>query len=235
MTDLSPTPRPFDLQKTLWPVVGLLLAVFALFELTNLDLWVQDFFFDFTNGKWLVDAKEPVARALFYNGPKYVIILIGLTALVFALGPAPWRERRGLDRRRLWAVFLIIGLVPAGIGQMKANTNVYCPYEIYRYGGEVPYVKVLERHPPEAQPERCGKCWPGGHASGGFALFALAGLFSTRRGQWIGLVAGMSLGWWMGAYQTLKGAHYLSHSLVTMMLAWIGFLLIQRLVRVSRT
>jgi membrane-associated PAP2 superfamily phosphatase len=99
----------------------------------------------------------------------------------------------------------------------------------------VPYVKVLERHPPGAQPERCGKCWPGGHASGGFALFALMGLFSTRRGQWIGLVAGLSLGRWMGAYQTLKGAHYLSHSLVTLMLAWIGFLGFQRLVRVPRT
>jgi membrane-associated PAP2 superfamily phosphatase len=99
MTDLSPTPRPFDLQKTLWPVVGLLLAVFALFELTNLDLWVQDFFFDFTNGKWLVDAKEPVARALFYNGPKYVIILIGLTTLVFALARIFHKKRVEADRR----------------------------------------------------------------------------------------------------------------------------------------
>lgn len=41
---------------------------------------------------------------------------------------------------------------------------------------------------------------------------------------------GLSWGWAMGAYQMLKGAHYLSHILVTMLLAWIGFLLIQRLI-----
>ena len=228
----APTPVSYRLQRTLWPAVAALLVLFTLFEVTDLDLWVQDHFFDFATGQWWVDAKAPVPRAFFYDGPKYLIILLGLTILTFALGPSRWRERRGLERRRLWAVFLTIGLVPAAIGQMKATTNVYCPYEIYRYGGFVPYVKVLERHPPEEQPERCGKCFPGGHASGGFALFALAGLFATRRTQLLGIALGLVAGWSMGVYQMLKGAHYLSHTLVTMMLAWIGFLLIQRLVRV---
>jgi membrane-associated PAP2 superfamily phosphatase len=223
---------PFNLQRTLWPVVVLGLTLFAVFEFTDLDLLVQDRFFDFATGTWMVDATAPLPRALFYNGPKYLIILLGLTVLTLALGPAAWRNRWGLDRRRLWAVFLAIGIVPALIGQMKGSTNVYCPYEIRRYGGDVPYVKVLERHPTNDRPERCGRCFPAGHASGGFALFALAGLFATRRSQLVGLVVGQALGWWMGAYQMLKGAHYLSHTLITMVLAWIGFLLIQRLVRV---
>ena len=124
--------------------------------------------------------------------------------------------------------------MPTAIGEAKAYTNVYCPYEITRYGGQVPYLKVLEWQSPDLQFEHCGKCWPAGHASGGFALFALAGLFATRRSQWIGLAVGMGMGWWMGGYQMLKGAHYLSHTLDTMMIAWIGFLLIQRLLRVPR-
>lgn len=55
-------------------------------------------------------------------------------------------------------------------------------------------MKVLERHPLDQQPERCGRCFPGGHASGGFALFALAGLVATRPNavDWTG--GGVELG-----------------------------------------
>lgn len=72
--------------------------------------------------------------------------------------------------------------------------------------------------------ERCnsaaqGHCWPAGHASGGFALLAfrlLAGDPQRRR-----LVTGLALGagWWMGGYQMLKGAHFISHTLVTLSLS----------------
>lgn len=99
MTNLPP-PRPFDLQKTLWPVVALLLGGFALFELTSLDLWVQDHFFDFATGAWMVHAKAPLPHALFYNGPKYAVILSGLAILTLALGPERWRKKWGLERRR---------------------------------------------------------------------------------------------------------------------------------------
>jgi membrane-associated PAP2 superfamily phosphatase len=37
------------------------------------------------------------------------------------------------------------------------------------------------------------------------------------------------VGWIMGGYQMLKGAHYLSDTLVTMLLAWIIHLLLRRL------
>jgi membrane-associated PAP2 superfamily phosphatase len=35
----------------------------------------------------------------------------------------------------------------------------------------------------------------------------------------------------MGGYQMLKGAHYLSHTVVTMLLAWIVLLVWRRVVR----
>lgn len=223
---------PWALQRTLGPAFVVLLALFACFELTDIDLWLQDRWFDFSTGRWWVDAQAPGPRAVFYDGPKYGIILLGLTLLTLALGPARWRQRWGVERRRLWLAFLCLGLIPALIGQLKASTNVFCPYEIRRYGGDMPYVKVLEPRPSIAEVGRCGRCFPAGHASGGFALFGLAGLFATRRAQAWGVGLGLGVGWLMGGYQMLKGAHYLSHTVVTMLLAWIGFLLLQRLLRV---
>ncbi len=226
----APQPTPWNLHRSFWPALAALVGVIVLFEVTELDLWVQDHFFEFATGKWWVDQRAPVPRAFFYNGPKYLIILLAVTLLTLLLGRTRWRERWGLERKRLGAVMLALALVPIVIGQLKATTNVFCPYEITRYGGDVAYIKAWEPHPAELQPERCGRCYPAGHASGGFALFALAGLVGgSRRVQRWGIGLGLGAGWWMGGYQMLKGAHYLSHTLVTMLFAWIAFLLIQRL------
>ena len=60
------------------------------------------------------------------------------------------------------------------------------------------------------------------------------GLALSRRGQRIGLALALSFGWSMGLYQMLKGSHYLSHTVITMLLAWIGFLLWRRVFRMHR-
>ncbi len=61
-----------------------LIALFTCFELTDLDRWFQDHFFDFATGIWWGEAKAPAPLALFYNGPNCVVSLTGLTVLVLA-------------------------------------------------------------------------------------------------------------------------------------------------------
>jgi membrane-associated PAP2 superfamily phosphatase len=221
--------RSLSVDRTLWPSVAGLAGVFLLFETTGLDLWVQDAFFDFSSGRWLIDREEPVLRALLYTGPKVVIVFLGL-ALLGALVRPPLR----LARRDLAVALLCLATIPALIGWGKARTNVFCPWDITRYGGDVPYVRVLERFPPDQRPVRRGGGFPAGHASGGFALFGLAGLAHTRRGQWALASIGLAAGATMGVYQMAKGAHYLSHTLVTALVAWIMFLVWRRLLRADQ-
>lgn len=65
-----------------------------------------------------------------------------------------------------------------------------------------------------------GHCFPGGHASTGFAL--ITGYFVYRLDQkqraWFYLFAGMLIGFAMGWAQMMRGAHFLSHNLWT---AWV--------------
>jgi membrane-associated PAP2 superfamily phosphatase len=225
------------LDRSLWFVILVFAIVFLLLEYTAIDLWVQDHFFDFDRGRWLVDGRAPLPRLLLYTGPKVLIILFGLWVFCLVLLPEKWRGRwplASIPRRSLWVLFFTIGLVPWFIGELKQRSNTFCPSEIRRYGGDVPYVKVVECYPENDRPGRKGDCFPAGHASGGFALMALAGVARTRRGQWLGLGFGLAAGWLMGGYQMLKGSHYLSHTVVTMFMAWIGFLLLRRLFRVHR-
>lgn len=206
---------------------ALLAVSLLLFETSSLDERVQDHFYNFASGEWLVDGREPIGRALFYTGPKMVVIFLGVCLFALTIGPSRWRAAcsPSLSRRQLSVALLTIASVPALVGILKGSTNVFCPSESRRYGGNVPYVRVFERYPANDRPARRGRCFPAGHASGGFALIGLAALVRCARKRLLCVSAGMAAGWLMGTYQMAKGAHYLSHTVVTMFIAYILFLL----------
>jgi len=218
--------------RSLWITLALLAGVLALFEFTELDLALQDHFYNFETRRWVVDEKAPLGRLVFYNGPKALVWLCALTTLALAAGPARWREKWGVNRRGLWLGVLVIATVPALAGLGKKYTNIFCPSEIRRYGGDVAYVKLCEPQPRDDPAPRRGGCFPAGHASGGFALLGLLAVRGTRRWRHGVLALGLGLGWWMGGYQMLKGAHYLSHTLTTMLVAWLVVLLWRKALRI---
>lgn len=224
---------PTATTRAWWVTLGLLAGVLALFEFTPLDLALQDNFYNFAERRWTVNAAAPLGRLVFYHGPKALVGAVALTALALAAGPARWRERWRLDRRGLWLAVLVIATVPALAGLGKKYTNVFCPSEIRRYGGDVAYVKLFTPFPADDRPARRGGCFPAGHASGGFALLGLLAVRTSRRWR-LGVIAlGLGLGWWMGGYQMLKGAHYLSHTVTTMLVAWLVVLLWRRVLRIA--
>ena len=134
--------RPAGLDRTLWPALAVLAGALAVFEFTGLDLALQDRLYDFTRQRWLVDATDPLGRIIFYNGPKAVIILLAVAVLALALGPEKWRARLRFARRDVWVALLTLVTVPVLAGFGKNTTNTFCPSEIRRYGGDVPYVKL---------------------------------------------------------------------------------------------
>jgi membrane-associated PAP2 superfamily phosphatase len=119
-------------------------------------------------------------------------------------------------------------VIPGVVSLIKGATTVYYPYKVQRYGGKLPYRKLyrsLRRRPGEP----ASRGFPAGHASGGFALFGLYFAARTRAGRIRGALTGLCLGWILGLYQMLKGAHYLSHTVVSMLLGWLLAALLARL------
>lgn len=208
--------------------LGLLALALIVFETTSLDLWVQDQLYHAREQTWRVDRHAPLPRFLFYDGPK--VVLAGwLICLLLSL----WRP--GLcptvcpaDRRRSLYVLICMGLIPATVATLKDLTNVFYPYKVERYGGRLPYRTLVHSLGRRAGEPR-SRGFPAGHASGGFAMLCLAFVARTRRRRVQAAVVGMATGWLLGFYQMAKGAHYLSHTLVTMLLAWIIAAAIARL------
>lgn len=220
------------LDRTLWPAVILLAAVILLFEITPLDLWLQDHFYN-PRSEWLIDSKEPTLRALFYSGPKRLLYLFGAFLVAACFGPARIRERLISDpgQRRDWIVVLATLIsAPLLISTSKSVTHVFCPFELVRYGGKHDYKPICEFYTDQDRPSEFGRGFPAGHASGGFALLSLAGIGRSRGTRLTGLAVGIAAGGLMGTYQILKGAHFLSHTLVTALVCWIVFLILHRLI-----
>lgn len=215
----------------LWACLGILALSLAVFSRTDLDLLVQDRLFDSARQEWRVDRASPLPRLIFYNLPKAAIIACGTVLLLTLLWPdsrKPAWWRIPWQHRRLWVLALSLAAIPALIGVMKANSHIHCPWSVDRYGGTEPYHHLFAPA-MSGTPGTAGKCFPGGHASGGFALLALGHVFRRR---WLGLAIGIGAGWAMGGYQMLKGAHFLSHTVVTMLIAWslvevIGLILLR--------
>jgi membrane-associated PAP2 superfamily phosphatase len=128
---------------------------------------------------------------------------------VAALGPY---------RRVLWTATAALALGPLLVSTLKLVTGPRCPWDLAEFGGQWPHAHALFVRTADA-----GRCFPSGHASGGYALFAAhfagtaLGVARLRvAGLWLGGLAGTAY----GAVRIVQGAHFLSHNLWAAAVAW---------------
>lgn len=210
-----------------WIVFGFfgLCGSLVLFHTTVLDIRLQQLFYSEMDGIWAWDSAEPISRFLLYDGVKALLIIVAVSALVLLVFDK-WRHFLGTRRRPLLILTMSLLIVPFSVSVLKATTNVPCPHDIVGFGGQLPYVDVLDAWPEGSKPEQRQRCFPAGHASGGFALLALV-LFGRNRREKILIATGvLTLGWSMGIYKMVVGDHFLSHTVVSMFIGifWVSCL-----------
>jgi len=202
---------------------------FWIIDLGGIDTAIQDWIYDPASQSWPITKSDRLLRLIFYDAPK--IAIIAFAAGVFAaLLWSFWDQRWAAYRRHMAFLLVILALVPGIASLGKAWTNIYCPAQLSRYGGSVPRTGLLEPYPKTFVQEKRGRCFPAGHASGGFALLALFFVLNRPAARIAGLITGLGAGWLMGGYQMLIGAHFLSHTIFTMVLAWILCVLLEPLI-----
>lgn len=201
----------------LWPAL-LFGAAFLAIWATRVDLRLADaFFYRGAIHDWL-GAGTWWAVDLIHTGGARLVRLIGIGALLtFLLGFKLPRLRRW----RVDAAYLTLALilVPSVVGALQIVTNVDCPRDLDLYGGDRPYVSLLGDR-PDALPR--AKCFPGSHASSGFALVSVYFLLRDRRPRAArrALAGAVLLGMVFSFGQQARGAHFLSHDLASAAIAW---------------
>ena len=217
-----------NLNKQITITTILLVTVIILFQFTQLDIFVQNFFYNFESKVWLIDKDEPILKFFLYDGMKVFLILIAV-AILFSLVFLRKKKLIQEYKKGLIIVLLSAIFIPLMIGSLKAISNTPCPCNIVNFNGVYPDIKVFDSYPKDfVQPSKA-KCWPAGHASGGFALMALFFLFKTPINQKKALIGALIVGWSMVTYKMLLGDHFLSHTIITMIMAWLIILIIVKL------
>jgi membrane-associated PAP2 superfamily phosphatase len=151
--------------------------------------------------------------SVMHTGAKQLAVLIYLGVLAMTLWPLGiWRQ---LPRSHRLEIALGITLSLVVVTAIKRISLTSCPWDLQAFGGVASYVSHWSWGQSDGG---SGSCFPGGHASSALAFMALSlpWLMSVDKDQQrlgqamtgVILLTGLVL----GLTQTLRGAHYPSHT-----------------------
>ena len=182
---------------------------------------------------WLGDAQGFVLRdhwwlsAVGHDGAKRLAVLVYLGIVWMAFRPMGiWRQMPRTQRLEIVVGITLSLLVVTAIKRVSMTS---CPWELEAFGGIASHVSHWVWGVADGG---SGHCFPGGHASSALAFLALslpwlasAQHHERRTGQKL-MAAILVLGLVLGAIQTLRGAHYPSHTawtaLICAAVAWVN-------------
>ena len=208
----------------------LILCALGLINYSNIDLIIQNHFFNFENNTWLIDRDEPIKKFFFYKLPKILLgAVIVFCLIATVLGFKKKSQFFYQNRHHFFLIFLGLSLIPLIGGNVKKFTNVYCPTQLKIYGGNRPYVKIFDHYEKNFYQEKRAKCFPAGHSVTGFALFILFFALKKKSHKFCGFFAAMIFGWILGFYQIAKGVHFFGDTLVSMLCCFLIAAILSRI------
>ena len=208
-------------------LIALLIALAAI-HYSNFDLKFQSLFFNSETKLWLVSRDNMTLKFFFYKLPKYLIVSYGIILIFWASKLRLYQENIELQKKLLFLILILI-LTPLTVALFKHYSPIYCPNFVEAFGGEKLYISPFDMFNEAIFFNNTGKCFPAGHASGGFALISLYFVMPNKFSKTIALVLSLSLGCIMGLYQIAKGTHYLSDTIVTLAIAYLLCISLQKI------
>lgn len=207
--------------------LALAASLLLVFETTSLDTALSALFYD-PASRAFPARYDWFLEVVMHRWAKNLLWAFGLLCLAAWLLSFTLEPLRPL-RRRLLFLTLALGLGPAAVAGLKVATDKHCPWDLEMYGGSLPHVGLLEPRPAELPP---GRCFPGGHASGGFALMCFWFVWRRERPRAAAaaLGAGFAVGLALGFGRIMQGAHFLSHNLWAAWVCWVVALALYALI-----
>lgn len=158
-----------------------------------------------------------------HKGLRHFSLALWIGLLGLALASRAWR------REALHAA-LGAALAATAATVLRGWSAHSCPWDLAAFGGSAQWFPLFGEVPADPGP---GGCLPSGHASSGFALFALYFAFRDAhpRLACAALACAWVLGLVAGAVQVARGAHFASHILWTAWVAWALNVVLHALIR----
>ena len=203
------------------------LAILWLGWFTDIDLMLGDAVFDVPSrafpwrDTWLTVTLNHVIL-------KWLLILLAVCVVGYAGIDAcrPYAGLSDIGRLQLRIVALSAILVPVVTSTLKQISSSHCPWDLQRYGGAHPYVRLFGAFSAHTAP---GQCLPAGHASSALWLLAFAvwWLPARPRDARRAALLAIAFGGMVGYLQQMRGAHFMTHTLWSI---WIACVIVLALI-----
>jgi membrane-associated PAP2 superfamily phosphatase len=211
--------------RDLWVALFGLLLLLG-WDATGWDLIVMHSIADTSGFPW---RHHWLTSQILHQGARWLswgIVLALMLETVLLVKPGPTRKKRCAY---LTAILACAMLVPL----LKQFSLTSCPWDLSDFGGRAHYVSHWTWGMADGGG---GHCFPSGHAVSAFGFLGMYFLWRDHDHRfaraWLYgvLLAGMLF----GLTQTLRGAHYPSHTAWTAWLCWTIFSSISLLTRIRR-
>ena len=131
---------------------------------SHADLWFADQVYHWQGGRWALK-KAFLNEDIIHIAGRNLSALVWLSVLV-SYAISIHRDNWSHLRRPLAYLLLATLTGTLLVAWVKAWSNVDCPWDLLRYGGDRPYIDLFSLRPIGLSR---GRCFPAGHASAGYA------------------------------------------------------------------
>jgi membrane-associated PAP2 superfamily phosphatase len=188
----------------------------------GIDERLSGYFFDSSSAEFFA-RNSTALEVLGHRFAKSAVAAVWLTLLATA-GAVRFIPRLSIHQGLLWTTLAAMALGPTIVVVLKEINSIHCPWDLKRFGGYAEPVRLWFVARTYA-----ARCFPGGHAAGGFSLIALA--FAARaagNSRWYGrgLIATIAAGNLFSLVRIAQGAHFLSHNLWSAAIDWCAAALV---------
>lgn len=180
----------------------------------NIDQHLTDLIYAWQGHSWYYQ-HHWLTESVIHSGGRLLVGVMLLALFVALLSSfrfpvlRPYRASLGY-----LTVAIIISFI--FVNGLKAVSGVPCPWDVINYGGKGKLLHWFNGFSGDHG------CFPAGHASGGYvwvALYFFSVIHAIER-RYHALAVGIGLGLIFGVAQQVRGAHFLSHDIVTLAICW---------------
>ncbi|MBT3178300.1 MAG: phosphatase PAP2 family protein [Desulfobacula sp.] len=204
-------------------VSPLLLILFGIvLEYSGFDIWWIKHFYDDQSRSWPFRGHWLFDTVIHDWGRYFNICMAALWLICFV---STFFIAKFKKHKKILVYFLTASLAgPLIVGIGKHSTHIFTPWELEIFSGTLPYIRLFDSVPIGAP---IGEAFPAGHASGGYAYFSLYFLLLHIGSPYkkYGFFFGLGLGLIFGIGQQVRGAHFPSHDLFSMVICWYATLI----------